>query len=35
MFDFSNSKRNKTVAKIVAGVLVVAMALGLLVSSIL
>lgn len=34
MFDFSNSKRNKLFAKVVAGVLAVAMALGLLVSTI-
>ncbi len=34
MFDFSNTKRNKFVAKIVAGVLIAAMALGMLVSSI-
>lgn len=34
MFDFSNTKRNKTVAKVVAGVLAAAMILGMLVTSI-
>lgn len=34
MFDFSNTKRNKTVAKVVAGVLALAMILGMLVTSI-
>lgn len=34
MFDFSNTKRNRTVAKVVAAILVLAMVLGVLVTSI-
>lgn len=34
MFDFSNTRRNKTIAKVIAGILALAMILGVLVTSI-
>lgn len=34
MFNFSNTKRNRTIAKVVAGILALAMILGMLVTSI-